>query len=538
MRSQAARALAGLARAQDREAGRGGLTRRAFALRTLAAATGAVLAPVASFGSSNARGRERIAIVGAGIAGLSCALTLRDAGIDATVFESSARLGGRMHSERGYWDDGQHTEWCGSMIDTTHVHLHALARRFGLALVDSAAALPSGARDTAYFEHRYYPAVDVDRDFAPVYKILREQMRGVGPSTTWDKATPLARTLDAMSMQTWIERYIPGGATSRFGRLIANAYMNEYGRACSEQSALNLVYMLGAQRDYPRNGELDILGYSDQRYFIRDGNQQLPLAIARALPAGSIRMRHALRSIAKRSGGTYELRFNTPNGESRQPFDRVVLALPFSVLRSLDYAGAGFDARKTKAIDELGYGYHTKLHLQFRRPTWRGAGPWQRPTTGQIWTDLGFQDSVDFTVGQSGASGIIERFTGGTAGLVDVPEAPYTRMGGAPAVERQVKTYLSMLDAVWPGVSRAFNGKATLGNAQVDPNIRASYSCWLIGQYTSIAGYEGVRQGRIHFAGEHCSVDSQGFMEGGAATGISAAREILRDYNVRVRSAV
>jgi monoamine oxidase len=45
-----------------------------------------------------------------------------------------------------------------------------------------------------------------------------------------------------------------------------------------------------------------------------------------------------------------------------------------------------------------------------------------------------------------------------------------------------------------------------------------------------IAGYERVRQGprgQLHFAGEHCSVDFQGSMEGAALEGIRAAREIL-----------
>src|SRR5271165_2535524 len=74
--------------------------------------------------------RERIAIVGAGIAGLTCAMTLHDAGIESTVIESSQRIGGRMHSEHGYWDDDEHTEWCGSLIDTGHRTMHKLAHRF------------------------------------------------------------------------------------------------------------------------------------------------------------------------------------------------------------------------------------------------------------------------------------------------------------------------------------------------------------------------------------------------------------------------
>jgi hypothetical protein len=40
-------------------------------------------------------------------------------------------------------------------------------------------------------------------------------------------------------------------------------------------------------------------------------------------------------------------------------------------------------------------------------------------------------------------------------------------------------------------------------------------------------GYEKIPQGNIHFAGEHCSQDFQGFMEGGANEGIRATEEIL-----------
>jgi monoamine oxidase len=43
--------------------------------------------------------------------------------------------------------------------------------------------------------------------------------------------------------------------------------------------------------------------------------------------------------------------------------------------------------------------------------------------------------------------------------------------------------------------------------------------------------HEEVRQGNIHFAGEHCSVNFRGFMEGGARTGLNAAREVLAELS-------
>jgi monoamine oxidase len=504
-------------------------SRKAFIGGTAAAAA-SLLLPSAGFAALR-RSRERVAIVGAGIAGLSCALTLQDAGITSTIFESSTRIGGRMHSESIYWKSGQHTEWCGAMIDSNHHTMRALAQRFQLPLDDALAPLAPHARDTSYFQRRYYPMTTADRDFAPVYRTLREQLAGLGPNTTYDSATPLARRLDEISMAQWIERYVPGGRTSDFGRLIETALMNEYGVDASLQSSLNLVYMLGIQHNYSSDGgKMNVLGYSDQRFNIRGGNQRLPLAIARTLPAGSIRFGHRLIAIAKRADGAYDLRFTTPRGDVKERFDRVVLAIPFMTLRGVDYSGAGFDERKHRAIQQLGYGIHTKLHVQFNGKPWYGDGPWPRPVDGQIWTDLGFQNSVDFSLGQSGDDGIIERFTAGTVALIDTPAVPYARIEQSPAVARHVKHFFEMLDQIWPGVSKHWNGKATLGNAQADPNIQASYSCWLVGQYTTIAGYEHVRQGRIHFAGEHCSVENQGFMEGGAATGVAAASEILADY--------
>lgn len=52
---------------------------------------------------------SRIAVVGAGIAGLACARTLRDAGHDVRVFEKSRSVGGRMatrRTDRGTFDHG------------------------------------------------------------------------------------------------------------------------------------------------------------------------------------------------------------------------------------------------------------------------------------------------------------------------------------------------------------------------------------------------------------------------------------------------
>ena len=166
----------------------------------------------------------------------------------------------------------------------------------------------------------------------------------------------------------------------------------------------------------------------------------------------------------------------------------------------------------------------------------RARRPWPEPTTGQIWTTLRIQSALDYSLGQAGDDGLIEVFTGAGPAMLDTPPEPYSRIGDSDAVRRHVTAFFEQLDRIWPGVSPTWNGKATFGNAQADPNILASYACWLVGQCTTIAGHEAPPQGRVHFAGEHTSVEYQGFMEGGAISGLRAADEILADYGVRPKA--
>ncbi|MBV9718836.1 MAG: FAD-dependent oxidoreductase [Candidatus Eremiobacteraeota bacterium] len=509
------------------------MKRAEFVRRAGIAALGAAAAPEIAWRSAEALDRQSVAIVGAGIAGLVAAMHLRDHGVNAVVYESSSRVGGRMHSERNYWGDGQHTEWCGAMIDTTHANIHALARRFGLALLDTYAARPPRARDTCYLDDSYYSMADADKDFAKIYPILQEQLAQVPGAPTYANATRTARRLDLISMDDWIERYVPGGLRSQLGRLIKESYRNEYGRRTSELSGLDLVQQLGQQHEYERTREMNVLGYSDQRYILARGSQSLPEAIAASLPPETIRFNSRLVGLRRTMRGFYELRFVRDGEVATVQAERVVLALPFIVLRSVDYSGAGFDAAKIAAIENLGYGYHTKLHLQFDRRAWmRADHPWPQPTTGQIWTTLPVQSALDYSLGQSGSDGLIEVFTAADPAMLVTPPMPYARIADSAFVDWHVRRFFEQLDRIWPGVSSSWNGKATFGNAQADPNIRASYSCWLVGQCTTIAGHEARAQGGVHFAGEHTSVAYQGFMEGGAESGFRAADEILAGHGI------
>src|SRR6266849_3057616 len=113
---------------------------------------------------SHAAKHARIAIVGAGIAGLNAALTLQDAGLSCNIYEASNRVGGRMHSDTTTWADSMVSEWCGEFIDGDHKTLHQLIKRFGLSTIDLGRGRADRAQSVMYFFNRYYGAEELARD--------------------------------------------------------------------------------------------------------------------------------------------------------------------------------------------------------------------------------------------------------------------------------------------------------------------------------------------------------------------------------------
>jgi len=501
---------------------------------------GAAGAAIASMGSAalarpaRGAGTPRIAIVGGGIAGLTAALTLQDKGLASTVYESHpTRVGGRMHSDftefPGYWANGQGAELCGELIDSGHKTILSLAQRFGLSTVNLTGAEPNGSEDTYYFFGTYYPKSQADKDFQPVHQALQADVHAASYPTTYWIHTAGGAALDRMSVYDWIESRVPGGHTSPLGQVLDVAYNIEYGAETTDQSALNLVYLLG-YKSVP--GNYMIFGASNERYHIAGGNAQLPMAVRDAVVSGqgasAVRMGWRMTSIKRNADGTSTIGFSTPSGQQSVTADHVVLALPFAVLRTLDYSGANFDPLKKRAVTQQGAGRNSKLQLQFGSRLWNTNGPWGL-SNGSTYADTGYQNTWDVTRAQAGAAGILVDYTGGNVAGALSAGVPYASSAATPKVTTLARSFLKQLEPVFPGITKQWNGRATLSTPMLDPNLNCSYSYWKVGQYVGFSGWEGLRQGNVHFAGEHCSQDFQGYMEGGASTGVAAANEILAD---------
>jgi monoamine oxidase len=486
-----------------------GPTRRDVLRGAAAVAATAVVSTAAQAawpGPARAAG-PRIVVVGAGLAGLSAAYQLRKAGYVATVIEGSDRVGGRCWSIKGYFDEGQVAEHGGELIDQNHTAVRQLAQELGLTLDNLLATEQNGTEPLYWFDGAPYTYAEATDDIKTIWQQLHKDVSAASYPTLYDSYTPRGLELDRMSIADWIAAYVPGGAASRLGRLLDVAYNIEYGGECSVQSSLNMLYLLA----YSGQGQLRIFGPSNEKYHVTGGNDQIPALLAQRL-AGQIQLGTQLTALQDNGDGTWAVTTRTGSKSKSITADHVVLALPFSMLRSVDLTKAAFPTRKTTAIRELPMGTNSKLQLQFDERHWRALGG-----NGDSYADTGYQSTWEVTRGQSGRRGILVDYTGGNIG------ADFGRL----TPDAYARRFLSQIEPLFPGLTARWNGKVTLDFWAGNPWTRGSYSYWKVGQYTQFSGVEKEAVGTCHFAGEHTSQDFQGYLNGAVETGYRAAGEIL-----------
>ena len=166
-------------------------------------------------------------------------------------------------------------------------------------------------------------------------------------------------------------------------------------------------------------------------------------------------------------------------------------------------------------------GTNSKLHVQFTDRHWVGLG-----SNGDTFSDRGYQNTWEVSCAQAGSSGLLVNYTGGNVGASFGTGTPASR----------AKTFLGQVEPVLPGISKKFNGRAAIDFWPGNPWTKGSYAYWKVGQYTKLAGVEREVEGRLgacHFAGEHTSVDFQGYLNGAVETGQRVADEIVASLTAR-----
>jgi monoamine oxidase len=473
-------------------------------------------------------GARPVAIVGAGAAGLTAAFRLQEAGVPATLYEASNRFGGRMFTKRDGFPDGQFCELGGELVDTNHTPLINLARELGVdiqPLIDPA----DPGEDLYHFGGRLRTPADV-LDPATgsgafrhaAARIAADQEALLDADENW---TARARELDAMSLADYLASLRTGRPNAKETDWVVDlldvAYAGEFGLATSRQSALNMVDFISTDMSAP----FAVFGESDEAFRIHGGSSTLTEAIAARLsPAYQPRLERPLAALA-RDGESIVLTFE---GEPEPVIaDRVILALPFTRLREVrGIETLGLSAEKLTAVRELAYGTNAKVMTATTTRAWKDkAAGLPAPSNGSLYSDLPFQQIWETSRGQDGAAGLLTNYLAGDAGLSDEASARRALREGLAAISKP------LADSLAPD-----RGAAAMFWAR-HPQVKGSYSMAAPGQYTTLLEVTGTPEldGRLHFAGEHASVDFLGYMCGAVDSGERAAAAVIEAVGATTR---
>ena len=375
---------------------RRGSSRRRFLQQSATAASALLLGACARVPMQSDKGGGDVVVVGAGIAGLTCAWRLRQAGIPVRLYEAQNRIGGRMLSLTNHFADGQVCELGGELIDTGHVRIRALAAELGIALDDLSEDPTHAFGDVWFAEGRRHDEAEILRDFAPLAQAIARDADTLPEGQITYAQPGGCETLDRESISQWLDR---NGASGWLRTLIEVAYTTEMGLECGEQSALNLLTFID-----PGTEAFRIFGESDERFHVRGGNDLIVKALAAKL-GNAIETDAVLEAISQSAGGGYRLGFKRGSSAFEVNASRVVLALPFTTLRRVRM-DVELPEVKRRAIHELGYGTNAKLMIGFNERIWRT----RHASSASSFSDLPLQTTWETSRMQAGAAGILTYF--------------------------------------------------------------------------------------------------------------------------------
>jgi monoamine oxidase len=453
-----------------------------------------------------------VIIVGAGFAGLAAARDLHARGFHIRLLDARNRIGGRVHTIRDGFVDGQHGEAGGELIDREHEAEIKLARSLGLRLTrvlhkgfGSHLVGPGGR-----VRHHTSQATDWKR-LAKAFSGALDAYRRAGDRHGWDSA--VARVLGARSPAQHLEAMRASGKTSAKGV----AWL------CTQVTSLHGFYLADA-------GELSMLMLLDElmaatepgareMFRIVGGNDRLAAAIARGLAKDAIILQREVVAITQtESGVRVSVSDARASRESRESLDAdyVVVTAPATAVRRIRFEPA-LPPEQHRAIDTLPYGNATKTLLQCTRPFWRGAG-----TPRGYGTNLDVGALWDGSEDQRGRAAILVSLAGGSA---SAQARALLREEGPDGFIQRLR---------WMRTAKTSRGP-------VDAQVIASHSTtweddrWAGGGYAyfsssfdpSLRRWLSAPAGRILFAGEHTSTEWQGYMNGALTTGQRAAMEVL-----------
>jgi monoamine oxidase len=443
---------------------------------------------------------QRVVVVGAGIAGLVAAFELTLRGHDVTALEARMRPGGRIHTLRDQFSDGLYAEAGAYAIGNSYELIRHYIGLFKLPVdAGNGADKKIGPNGVFYLQGKRFVVPEGKEPDWP-YSQLTAEERKLGVQGLWNKyAVPTAdpgsagwpdasaRELDGLSVTKFLEKR---GASEAVMSVLGTS---ELGEVYDYTSALQ---DLGWER---------FLNANETWFRLHGGNDQLPKAFAQRL-GNRVRYGSAVQAVTQ-DKEKVRLAVSRAGQLEQVEADRVILAVPFSVLRTIQLDDS-FSAQKRMVISNLRYDSMPRVYLQSRSRFWTAQG-----ISGYATTDLPIKSTLDHTEAQPGVRAILGTETSG----------PNARVAAALAPEDRVAWALKYVSNIYPEIVENFEGGSSVAWDE-EPWSRGGLAYYGPGEMTSMFPDVATIEGRVHFAGEHTS--PLYVLEGAAQSGLRAAREI------------
>ena len=453
---------------------------------------------ISSQGARAARHAD-VAIIGAGLAGLTAARRLVAAGVEVVVLEARDRVGGRTYTRAA--SDGTLLDLGGQWIGPTQQRIGALAAELGAATFKTYdtglnISFQGGARTT------YSGAIptlepQVTGDVIEALLALNIMAQQVPLEAPW--LAERAAEWDAQTAATWLRDNVPSLAARQMLELGVQAVFSAEARDLSLLHFLFYVHSAGSLTDL-----LGVTGGAQESRFVA-GAQSVANAMAAALGERVI-LGAPVRTIAQDEHG---VRVEAAGLTVRA--ERAIVAIPPTLAGRLRYSPPLPGARD-QLTQRAPMGSVYKVQCVYEAPFWRDAG-----LTGQVSSDAGL---VRITFDNSPPSGL----PGVLLGFIEGDEARL--WGRRLAQERR--------DAVLACLAGYFGARAAAPREYVEISwaeeewTRGCYAAYLpTGVWTTYGEALRAPIGRLHWAGTETATVWNGYMDGAVQSGERAADEVL-----------
>jgi len=447
----------------------------------------------------------RVAVVGAGLAGLSAAESLLAGGAEVTLIEAEQRFGGRTRTIHDAYVGGQYAESGAEWVDSIHWRMLDLMQRFDIETLGE--RMPwSTIRRWVYWNGLRYTGSDIAKLEPNVIEAIElyENLCEAPAPTLDDPSQPHlhsdAEFLDSRSLADLIRECNLGPVGQLFAR------RGSQGEFASEPDKVSALFV--AQQRAFEKSEVQRQGIGNLSSRVKGGVSQIAQALGRDLiqhPRLTLKLGCALTSVEQTSDGVV-VGCSNSEGLFELAASHVVLACSLVPLRNVDFRSEIPTALR-EAMWGLGYGPITKTAVQFANREW---------DSGYGTSDSLSQRLYDPSVDQDGDSGIVMAYCGGDGGRELATQSEAERID---VITRDMRTIHGITAPSTGAFSRAW---------LTEPNYGGAYATYEPGQVTKF--WEVLRQpwGRVHLAGEHVATCT-GYMEGAVESGRDVADRILRN---------